>query len=158
MDIGIIVYSQGGNTLSVAEKLKDKLAASGHTVALERVEIEGEVKPGPGGGDVTLKSAPAVDRHKGIVFAAPVQAFSLAAAMKGYLNRIGSMEDTKFACLVTKQLKGNWTGGNSAVRKMKKIGEEKGGTFLGSEIVIWSSGEREKMIEDAVEELAGLFT
>ena len=158
MDIGIIVYSQGGNTLSVTEKLKDKLAASGHTVALERVEIEGEAKPGPGGGDVKLTSAPAVDRFKGIVFAAPVQAFSLAAAMKGYLNRLGSMQGKDFACLVTKQLKGNWTGGNSAVRKMKKIGEEKGGTFLGSGIVIWSSPEREKTIEDTVEELSSMFT
>jgi len=39
MNIGIIVYSWSGNTLSVAEKLQEKLSAAGHSVALEQVSV-----------------------------------------------------------------------------------------------------------------------
>lgn len=37
MKIGIILHSQTGNTLSVANKLKEKLISLGHTVNLEQV-------------------------------------------------------------------------------------------------------------------------
>ena len=37
MNIGIIVYSQAGKTLSVAEKIGDKLREKGHSVQIERV-------------------------------------------------------------------------------------------------------------------------
>lgn len=46
MKVGIVVYSQTGNTLSVATKLKEKLAAAGHSVALEQVKLVGERKQG----------------------------------------------------------------------------------------------------------------
>ena len=46
MDIGIMVYSQTGNTLSVAEKLKEALSEKGHTVTVDRVTAQGEVAPG----------------------------------------------------------------------------------------------------------------
>jgi len=35
MNIGIIVFSKTGNTLSVAEELRDRLLEMGHKVALE---------------------------------------------------------------------------------------------------------------------------
>lgn len=40
MNIGIIVYSISGHTLSVAAKLGEKLSAAGHAVTLERLETE----------------------------------------------------------------------------------------------------------------------
>ncbi len=56
MKIGIIVYSQTGNTFSVAEKLKAKLTAAGHNVNIERLTTvggedgpeEGEDREAPG--------------------------------------------------------------------------------------------------------------
>jgi len=41
MNIGIIVYSQTGNTLSVAKKLEERLSAAGHSVNLEQVTVAG---------------------------------------------------------------------------------------------------------------------
>ncbi len=46
MHIGIIVFSQTGNTHSVALNLEEKLVRAGHLVNIERVEIFGELEPG----------------------------------------------------------------------------------------------------------------
>jgi len=46
MKIGIILYSQTGNTYSVAQKLQEKLIAKGHSVDLERLKAVGELRPG----------------------------------------------------------------------------------------------------------------
>jgi flavodoxin len=41
MRIGIIVYSRTGNTFSAARRLKEKLAAAGHSVNVERLTTVG---------------------------------------------------------------------------------------------------------------------
>ncbi|MGB6370500.1 MAG: flavodoxin domain-containing protein [Atribacterota bacterium] len=155
MNIGIIIYSQTGNTNSVALKLKEKLSAAGHSVGIERIEISGEL--GPGATNFQLKTRPDVDTYDALVFGAPVQAFSLSPAMKSYLTQIASLKGKKAACFITKYLPFHWTGGNQAINKMKKICESKDGTVCGSGIVIWSSAHREKKITDVVEKLSRLF-
>ena len=82
MKIGIIVYSQTGNSQSVAEKLKDRLTEKGHTAEVEQVVPAGEVSPGTK--EVHFKSKPDVEAYEALVFGSPVQAFSLAAAMKAW--------------------------------------------------------------------------
>lgn len=155
MNIGIIIYSQTGNTNSVALKLKEKLSTAGHSVDIERVEVSGEL--GPGVTNFQLKTKPDVDKYDALVFGAPVQAFSLSPVMKRYLMQIAPLKNKKVACFVTKHLLFYWTGGNQAVNKMKKICESKDGAVCGSGIVIWMSKRREKKITDVVEKLSRLF-
>lgn len=157
MKIGIIVFSQTGNTKSVAEQLKEKLEAAGHTAAVDPVVPAGEVSPGPGPKDVSFTSKPDVEAYDAVIFGSPVQAFSLAAVMKAYMAQIGSLKGKKTACFVTKQLPGNWTGGNKAVKQLTKACEAKGAEIAGSSIVIWSSKEKEQMISEAVDKLSALF-
>lgn len=151
MNIGILVYSQTGHTLEVAEKLSEKLTSRGDSVSIEKIEPEGEVSPGMK--SVSFTSKPDPSPYDAVVFASPVQAFSLAVPMKYYLAQIPRLEGKKIALLVTKQLPGRWTGGNRAIRQMARFCEEKGGYVLRSEIVFWSSKEREKDIEEAVDTL-----
>ena len=155
MNIGIIVYSQTGNTHSVALKLQEKLATAGHSANLERIEVSGEA--GPGAKDFQLTTKPAVDPYDALVFGAPVQGFALSAAMKRYLEQIASLQHKKVGCFVTKHLPFYWTGGNQAINKMKKLCTAKDGTICGSGIVIWSSARREQMITDVIEKLGSVF-
>jgi flavodoxin len=155
MKIGIIVFSQTGNTHSVALKLQEKLSEAGHSTNVERVEISGEARPGAT--NFQLETTPEVDPYDALVFGAPVQAFSLAPAMKSYLTQITSLQNKKVAFLVTKQLPFYWTGGNRTVNTMKKLCESKGGVVCGSGIVVWSGKRREEMITDVVEKLCRLF-
>jgi flavodoxin len=155
MNIGIIVWSHTGHTHSVAEKIKEKLTVVGHSVNIERIEVAGDYNPQQR--DVQFRNLPHVEPYDGIVFGAPVQAFSLSQVMNKFLKQIPSLKDKRIALYTTKHLRFNWTGGNQAINKMKKICKSKEGTICGSGIVIWSSKDREQMITDVAERISRLF-
>jgi len=94
--------------------------------------------------------------YDALIFGAPVHAFSLAPAMKAYLEQITSLQNKKVACFVTKGLPFHRTGGKQAISQMKKISESKGGTVLGTGIVVWRGG-REKEIADLADKFSKLF-
>jgi hypothetical protein len=154
MNIGMIVYSQTGNTHSVALKLQEKLAAAGHAVTMERIEVIGEVAPGR---PVQFKALPDPELYDALVFGAPVQAFSLCQPMLGYLKQVASLQGKKVACLVTQAFPYPWLGGNRAIRQMKGLCESKGATVCGSGIVNWMKRSREQQIGEVVDRLSRAF-
>ena len=154
MNVGIIVYSHSGNTLSVAQKLADALGTGGHAVRVERVEpVNGNPNsPGP----VELKAAPDVGPYDAVIFASPVQAFSLAPVMKLYLSRMPGLAGKKAYCFVTQQFPKPWLGGNRAVRQITAACKAKGANILSSGIVNWSGGARDGHIDDIVARLGAI--
>ncbi|MFP4267081.1 MAG: flavodoxin family protein [Spirochaetaceae bacterium] len=157
MKTAVVVYSQTGNTKSVVEKLKAKLEAGGHEVEIEEILPKGETHPGIK--NVEFERAPLLKEYEGIVFASPVQAFSLASAMRFYLLQLedGALEGKKTACLLTKQLPGKWTGGTRAARQIDDLVRSKGSELSHREIIVWSGKKREQKILEALENLARLF-
>ena len=155
MNIGIIVYSNTGNTLSAAKKLQEKLVADGHAVNIEQVTVTGEVSPGKK--DFQFTAVPDPDPYEAIIFGAPVHAFSLCSVMEDYLKQLTSLQGKKVAFLVTKQLPFYWTGGNRTASQMKKLCEDKGAETLGSGIVICSKSRREASEKRAAENISQLF-
>ncbi len=155
MNIGIIVYSQTGNTLSVAEKLKEKLAAAGHTVSLEKVTVAGGRKPGDK--SFQLETLPDPGPYDAVVFASHVEAFSLCEVTARYLKHIESLEGKKVACLVSEFLPYPWMGGSRAIRQMRKLCQSKGAIVVGSGVVNWAKSRREKTTTKAVDRLSKLF-
>jgi NAD(P)H dehydrogenase (quinone) len=155
MKIGIIVYSQTGNTFAVAEKLKQKLAAAGHAANVERLTTVGGVQKDAR--NIRIEKLPDLGAYDALVFAAPVQAFSLAPAMAVYLKQLPSLGGKKVVCFVTKGLPFAWTGGNRAIKQMKNSCEAMGGMVCGTGIVYWSNKGRENHIDDVVEKLIKHF-
>ena len=155
MKIGIILYSQTGNTYSVSLKLKEKLITAGHSVDIERLKAVGEVRPGMK--DIRFETLPDTEPYDALVFGSPVQAFSLSSAMASYLTQIASLQGKKVAFLVTQFFPFPWMGGNRTVGQMKKICESKGATVCEAEIVNWLNPSREKRITEVVEKLIKLF-
>src|SRR5271157_376882 len=153
MKIGIIVHSQTGNTLSVAQKLKEKLAAAGHSVNIERISPVGGDQKRP----VQIEKLPDLSVYDALVFAAPVQAFSLSPVMKAYLGQLPSLSNKKVACFVTKAFPFNWTGGNNAISHLKKGVGSKGGNIIGTSIIHSSDKIREKETADMLEKFSKLF-
>jgi flavodoxin len=152
MQIGIIVYSQTGNTLSVAEKLAQALTSKGHSVNIAKVETESETKPATKASE--LKSAPDVSPYDAIIFASPVQAFSLAPSMKVYLANISSLTGKQVYCFVTQHLRYAWMGGNRAIRAISAVCKQKGAQVKKSGIVHWSDKARDQQIEAVVRSLS----
>ena len=155
MNIGIIVYSQTGNTHSVALKLAKKLYGMGHSVNLERLKVLGEYKQGMK--EIKFESLPDLEKYTVLIFGSHVEAFSLSGVMKSYLELIPSLKRKKVACFVTKALPFHWTGGNRAISILRKTSEKKGGTVCGTGIVIWRKKGREKRTNELVDRLGKLF-
>ena len=155
MNIGIILYSETGNTYSVSQKLKEKLVKAEHSVNIERLKVIGKAKPGTK--DIKFETLPDNDSYDALVFGSPVQAFSLSSAMTVYLSQIKSLQDKKIAFLVTQFFPFAWLGGNRAIGQMKKICESKGAAVCGKVVVNWSKPNREKQITEVVEKLSKLF-
>lgn len=154
MKIGIVVYSQTGNTLSVAQKLRDKLMALGHGAAIERITLAGDPKDAK---DIRFNTLPALDGYDALVFAAPVQAFQLCAVMKDYLPKMPLLLGRKSAVLVTKHWTSAWTGANGAMKAIAAAIGEKGGKLCGQGFVGWKSKQRDQEVEMLTDKLAGAF-
>lgn len=158
MKIGIIVYSQTGNTYSVVQKLKEKLLTGGHSVNIERITpVGGDKSHGKDPSRIQLETLPDASTYDALVFGAPVQGASIPPVMAACLGRLGSLQGKKVACLVTEAFPYPWMGGNRANRQMKEICESKGATVCGTGVVNWMGKQREKRISDTVEKLNGLL-
>lgn len=152
MNVGIIVYSCTGNTMSVAQKLEQALRDRGHEASIVRVEPTHNDPRASG--PIKLKTAPAVSSYDAVIFASPVHAFSLAPVMKLYLSQVSSLAGKKVSCFVTQHLKQSWLGGNRAIRQIKAACKEKGGDIMASGIVNWSGRLRNQQIDDIVSRLS----
>ncbi len=155
MNIGIIIYSQTGNTREVANKLQAMLINGGHQSRIEEVTINGKTPAQPG--KFELSGIPDPGEFDAVVFGSPVQAFNLNPVMRAYLDRLPSMQEKKVAFFITKQIPVKWTGGTQAVGVMRDACQAKGAVVKGSEIIFWGAGKRQESIEKAVEKLAALF-
>ena len=154
MGIGIIVYSKTGNTLSVAEKLEKVLTEAGHDAVIQRVKVNTDEEGSSG--KLSLTANPDVSNYEILVFASPVHAFSLAPAMKLYLDQVGDLSGKKVYGFVTQHFKKPWLGGNSAIRKLKSLCQKKGTDLRVTGIVNWSNREREKQIEEIITKLSAI--
>jgi NAD(P)H dehydrogenase (quinone) len=155
MKIGIIIYSQTGNTKNVAGKIQDKLQASGHTVLIEEIAIKGNTPAQPG--KFELVGIPDTESYDALIFGAPVQAFSLNPVMKAYLTHLPELNGKKVALFVTKHLPLLWLGGTGAIAKMKKECEARGAKVSGSDIVVWAESKRDKTTAECVENMSRYF-
>ncbi|MFP4383803.1 MAG: flavodoxin family protein [Spirochaetia bacterium] len=156
MTIGIIVYSETGNTLKAAEQLLARLQEDGHTAAIERVTTDAE-EGTTAGKNYTLVNMPDVTKYQAVVFAAPVQAFSLNPVMKTYMEKLPSLEGKGVACFVTKHLPGRWTGGTQAVKWMKKICRARKGSVQAEGIIVVSNEKKDQMIEETISSISKVF-
>ncbi|MEA3558129.1 MAG: flavodoxin [Candidatus Thermoplasmatota archaeon] len=155
MNIGIIVFSHTGNTLSLSREILKSLTKAGHTVNIEQVTTDGD--PQKMGNDIKFKNRPSTDNYDALFFGSPVWAFSLCPVMKIYLSGLGSLDSRKVGLFVTKTLPFNWTGGNHAISQMKKEVGVKKGKVNGSGIVRWKKGGPDPNMDDIIQKLCKHF-
>lgn len=148
MNIGLIIYSQTGNTNIVAKKLLEKLSAAGHAAEIVHIKAEGPVRPRMK--DIELQSLPSVEPYDAVVFASPVQGFALSSVMAAYLSQLDRLTDKKVALLVTQFFPFPFMGGNQAMDSMRQICEDKGANISSTEIINWSRRSRDLAINDCV--------
>jgi NAD(P)H dehydrogenase (quinone) len=160
VEIGMVVFSHTGNTHSVAQKLRQKLAAKGHDVTYDRLKVVGGFRPAEMIEQpdlIRFEALPDLERYDRIIFGSPVQGGSISAAMIKYLGQLPSLAGKEAACLVTEAFPFGWMGGNRAIRQMVEICEAKGATVRGSGLVNWMRPTRKWQIERVTDSLTGVF-
>jgi len=156
MKIGLILYSRSGNTLSVAEKLKEALTAKSHDVELNRIRAANE-DPNTNT-KIVLTHSPDAQPYDAVILGAPVQAFSLSPIMKAYLEQLSPLNGKKVALLVTQHFPKAWMGGSHSLKQMSRAVQQKGGNVSHTGLVNWTSKNREAQIADVVERLSNIQT
>ena len=118
MEIGIIVHSLTGNTLSVAERLQERLVADGHDVEIEQLKTIGEENTNePNNANIKLKAYPDPQAHDLLIIAGPVRGASASPVLKHYFSRISQFENKPTLLFVTEFFPFPWMGGKNALNK-----------------------------------------
>lgn len=147
MKIGIIVYSQTGNTYLVASKIYESLKKKGYKVDIEKIEALRNQK----NNTFEFKKVPDVKSYDVIIFGSPVEAFSLCPVMKKYLENIKSLKNKKVLCFVTEAFPYPWMGGTRAIKQMKTLCDQKDSTIYETGIANWNNKKREELINNIIE-------
>ncbi len=154
MNIGLIIHSQTGNTLKVAEHLKTQLTGMGHEVDLVHLLPDKPAIPGKLSDPVLL---PSLQKYDGIVFGSHVEGLSLAPAMRRAMDAMPPLTGKKVACLVTQYFRQPWLGGSRSVKQMSDLCTKKRGIVKATATVQWKAEDRDARIEKAVADLSRCF-
>nr|WP_319214626.1 NAD(P)H-dependent oxidoreductase [uncultured Trichococcus sp.] len=157
MEIGIIVHSLTGNTLSVAERLQERLAADGHDVDIEQLKTIGEENLSETKiENFELKGYPDPQAYDLLIIAGPVRGASASPVLKHYLSKIGQFENKPMFLFVTMFFPFQWMGGKRALNQMTALCEERGAEVIGSGVINWKNPRRERQITDLLQQFSEL--
>lgn len=154
INIGIIIYTWSGNTLSIAQKLEEKLSSAGHKVSLEQLETAAPLKLGAQMSE--LKSIPSIKKYDVLVLASPVHGGRISSPIASFLEGTPSLLGKKVALLATHFLPFGW-GGKQMIRSMKEVCEAKGAQIIGEGSVPWANFQPKRYIDEVVNKLAKLI-
>jgi flavodoxin len=149
MNIGLIVYSYTGNTLSVAERLKDRLAQSNHNLTLISIKAKDE---NPNQTKIELTVIPDPANYDRIILASPVRGFQVSPIMKAYLQQWPILTDKPVGCFVTHAFPFPIMGGKTAIKMMTDLVQAKQAKVVVTGIV--NGGKRESDIVRLLDRLS----
>ncbi|WP_319469668.1 NAD(P)H-dependent oxidoreductase [uncultured Trichococcus sp.] len=157
MEIGIIVHSLTGNTLSVAERLQERLTADGHDVEIEQLKTIGEENLSETKIDnIKLKGYPDPQAYDLLIIAGPVRGASASPVLKHYFSRIGQLEKKPTLLFVTQFFPFPWMGGKNALKQMTALCEALGAEVIGSAVINWKNPRRERQIAELLQQFSEL--
>lgn len=156
MRIGMIIHSQTGHTLSVAEKAGDRLRAAGHEVTLIALKTATPAS-GPARASAEPLVFPPLTGFDGLVFGSHVEAGGLAPAMRQALSGMASITGKKAACLVTQHFPFAWLGAKRALLQMDVLCLGKGASAVIGTSVQWGARDRDARIGQALDAICNTF-
>lgn len=158
MYIGILVHSETGHTLSVAQRIEKKLTEKGHTCRIEQVSAVGETSKSQGQVQMPIRfdAPPDAAPYDALILGAPVWGFSLSKVMEAYVAQASGLSGKKVGCFVTQQFPSPFFGGNHSIRQLKNACLEKGAGVYASGGVNWSNSRREDQINSLAESFAAI--
>ena len=121
MHIGLIIYSQTGNTLHIAQRLQAKLNELGHHVSLTHIKSKNDENQFQEPFEMIIQGDPIQTKYDVVVFGAWVQAFNLCFGFRSFLNQLEEISAQQVHAYVTQHFPFPWMGGYQAISTMKKL-------------------------------------
>lgn len=135
MNIQILVHSQTGNSLHVANMLKLNLESDQNKVNLTHIKADDERNMDPD--QIKISALPDIKAADVLIIGGPVRGFGPSPAIKKALRSFGSLKGKKVILYVTEFFPLDSMGGKQTITAMTKLVEQKGGTVVQSRIIHW---------------------
>jgi flavodoxin len=159
MNIGIIIYSSSGHTVTVAKTIAERFRKDGHDVDIKLLLATG--MPRPGSKRFSISNAPTsedIDGYDAIVFGGPVWFFRASPVILKFLGRIENLGEKKVIPFVTQLSPWPSFGGNQALRSMEFRLKGSGGKVLPGEVIPYFFGPDKQKLSGALERMFGNLT
>lgn len=157
MNIAIIIHSQTGNTLSVAQKLRTRLEEMNHQISLIHVKNRDQQNTYNQKPSLVISGDELHQEYDVVIIGGWVQAFSLCLGFTHYLKEIPSLKSNQTHIFVTHHFPYAWLGGNNAISQMKSILSKHNITVNSSKVFNWSRKNNNEEIQRWVEDTVNLI-
>lgn len=156
MKIALVIHSKTGNTLSVADKLKETLTKLNHEVTILPLSpLNPDVSKVS---EVKLASMPEVKGFDVLILGAPVWGFKLSPVMQYYIANTVFPPSMAVYVFVTQYFPFAFLGGNSAIRGYEKLLSVKKQKVKKAYVIGWSNQrKREQSIGFFLKDLPALL-
>jgi flavodoxin len=156
MNIGIIYYSKTGFTQSLAETIKDVLAAKGHSVQLSKLETKEPIPDNPTQmPKFTFLNMPDIGQYDAVFFGGPVWAFRPCPVLRQAIERNGSKLKGKIVVpFMTMGFPFAFMTGNSSVRSLKNLARSYGAKVTAGAVLPGKSKNNSAQKQKFAESLA----
>lgn len=155
MNIQLIVHSQTGNTLFVANALKSAVESINPDITLTHVEANNEREMNLS--KVAISSIPDCTEADLIVLGGPVRGASPSPAILKTISSLGSLEGKKCVVFTTEFFPFDWMGGKRAVTMMEKELTARGAQVTRNAIIHWKRRDRIKQIDQFIDDFKKLL-
>lgn len=148
MNIQLLVHSQTGNTLSVANALKAAVEPIYPNINLTSIEVDNEREMNTS--KISITELPDCKDADLIVLGGPVRGGSPSPAMLKIIETLSSIQGKKCIIFTTEFFPYDWMGGRRAILKMEKELTARGALVTYHAIIHWKRRDRVKQIDDFI--------
>lgn len=148
MNIQLLVHSQTGNTLSVANALKAAVEPINPNITLTHIEADNEREMNIS--KISITELPDCSDADLIVLGGPVRGGSPSPAILKTIETLGSIQGKKCIIFTTEFFPYDWMGGRRAISRMEKELTARGALVTNHAIIHWKRKDRVKQIDDFI--------
>ncbi|MBS3972872.1 MAG: flavodoxin family protein [Erysipelotrichia bacterium] len=154
MNIALIIHSQTGNTLTIAQRLKQHLENDNHKVYLLHIKNKDDANTMKTPVDIiTYGDLPSTEFDV-VIYGGWVQAFGLCLGFSEYLQHHEPQKSQKVFTYVTQHFPYAWMGGNRALSQMKSILAKKNMQVYSFQVFNKTNKNLEQQIQTWIEKIS----
>ncbi len=157
MNIAIVIYSESGKSLKLAQLAADKLSAAGHQVSLTRLETSPvfDSKHNLPLDRIKFTNLPELGKSDAVIVGGPVWAFRLCLAVrKAVLDLDGQWQGKKVLPFVTHAFPWAWLTGTSSLNSLRQLLARQGANVLPGTVLSGSGKKDEARYQAAAEAIS----